>query len=381
MNRHWLVALVAMMFFVAFGAAALGQEKTTEKKEKDDILGKSIGEWIKILREHKDPKFRRFALIALDYGNAATRTGLAAILETSEKDEDPQVRRDSVILLGKYGPEVKGSLKAIVARLQNDKSDVVREAAATVIGNDKFKGAAQDYVNVLADALKDSHKGTRIAAVTALRNTGDYAKSVIPALIDAARNRAEDPLVRAVAIHVVSRLGKDNSQSMPLLVELLNEENPLSVREAAIEGMGRTGTSAPEAITALGKTLAAKNIELRRAAAVSLNALGLKAISSWPAVKSRLAEKESEPDTSIRNHLIRLAGTLGKEQPEAIPVLTDLAVTDEATENRIAAIQELGELGARARGSVKVLGEIAEKDARASVREAAAKALKLISAK
>ena len=117
--------------------AAAGQdEKKTEKKE-DTILGKTIGEWIKILREHESPKYRRAALIALEYGNAATRTGLATIVEAVEKDKDPQVRREAVMVLGRLGPEAKGSLKALGSALQNDKAENVREAVADFLARER----------------------------------------------------------------------------------------------------------------------------------------------------------------------------------------------------------------------------------------------------
>jgi len=55
-----------------------------------------------------------------------------------------------------------------------------------------------------------------------------------------------------------------------------------------------------------------------------------------------------------------------------------LAVKDDSTENRIAAIQELGELGALAKESLSVLSNLASQDARAAVRDAAGKAVKQI---
>ena len=54
------------------------------------------------------------------------------------------------------------------------------------------------------------------------------------------------------------------------------------------------------------------------------------------------------------------------------------AKEDESTENRIAALQELGELGPLAKSAVEPLTTIAAQDARAAIREAAGKALKQI---
>ena len=50
------------------------------------------------------------------------------------------------------------------------------------------------------------------------------------------------------------------------------------------------------------------------------------------------------------------------------------------TENRLAAIQELAELGGQAKSAVPELTRIASQDGRAAVREEASKALKRINA-
>jgi hypothetical protein len=83
-----------------------------------------------------------------------------------------------------------------------------------------------------------------------------------------------------------------------------------------------------------------------------------------------------ESDAGIRNYLIRLAGTLAKANSEAIPPLTEAAVHDTSTENRIAAIQELGELPMLPQDTRTALMQIASDDPRESIREAAKKALR-----
>jgi HEAT repeat protein len=378
MYRAPLFTLVA--FFFVFCSVLTAQEKEKKKDPLDEkIAGKTIGEWIKILRTDDNPKFRRAALIALEAGDAAGRTGLPAVLNAIEKDKDPQVRQDAVMLLGRLGPKKNGALKALVEALQTDKADEVREAAATAIGNDKFTEPAAAYVAVLGDALKDPHAGTRVAVAGALRNMGENSRPALGALIEAAKNPKEHPLVRAAALHVVSRHGKDNPQTVPLLLDLLKSgDTPAALREAAADGLGRSGNDSSEVITALGEALGAKNIELRKAAAVALGSMGVKAKSAWPTIKERL--NDAKEDSSVRNHLIRLTGTLAKDNAEAIKKLTEAAENDKSTENRIAAIQELGELGSLPEETRKSLGRIATQDARAAIREAAAKALKKVGA-
>src|ERR1019366_278940 len=199
MNRGWLLMLIAIVCLAPLGrlGVALGQEP---KKKEDTILGKTVGEWIKILREDDRPKWRKAALIALEASNTAGRAGLGAVLEAVEKDKDPQVRLDAINLLGRLGPDVRPGFKALLTALQTDKDDAVREAAATAIGNEKFAKQAEEYVVVLAEAMKDPHAGTRIAVAGALRNLGENAQPAFPALLEAAKNSKEQTLVRMAAL-------------------------------------------------------------------------------------------------------------------------------------------------------------------------------------
>src|SRR5580765_4519219 len=168
-----IVAACVSLSLAFLLTAASAQEKDTakekdkkEEKKKDPleekILDKTIGEWIKILRTHEETRYRRAALLALEYGDAATRTGLPAILNAVEKDKEPQIRLEAVQLLGRLGPKANGSLKALVESMQTDKAGEVREAAATALGNEKFIGLSGAYVAAFTEALKDPHVGTRI---------------------------------------------------------------------------------------------------------------------------------------------------------------------------------------------------------------------------
>jgi HEAT repeat protein len=372
-----VLTLVASFFF-ALGASGQGAAQEEKKKDPLDepILGKTVGEWIKILRTHKDVKYRRVALIALEGSNTAGKSGLPALLYAIEKDEEKSIRQEGVMLLGRLDTKTPGAMKALVTALQTDQAGEVREAAATVIGA-KFLDKAADYVPALQDALKDPHPGTRIAVAVALRNLGESARPAFPALFDAAKNPKEHELVRAAALHVLTRKARNNPQLLPLLLDMLKStETPASLREAAADGLGGLGSEAPEVTAALSQSLGDKSLELRKASAVALVALGEKAQPAWPAIKARLTDPKE--DSSIRNHLLRLSGRLGKTNPEAVKILTDAAISDTSTENRIAAIQELGELGGMAKEAIPALVKIADADARASVREAAAKAVKLI---
>lgn len=388
MKRVGLLILICGMAFT-FGVGSpvsLAQdEKKPDEKKTDDkkpvekkILERTVSEWIKILRSHDDPKWRRASVLILDAADVASTTALPAILDAAESDKEAVVRVEAVRMIGKFDPKkVRPALKALVNSLQNDKEGTVREVAAASLGNTRYAPVAGEYVSEIAGALKDTHEGTRIAVAGTLRNMGESAASAVPALLGAARDPKENLQVRLAAVHVVSRFGKENPQTASLLVDLAkNTGNAPALREISIEGLGRLGSDAAEVLAALSEILGDKNVEMRKASAVSLGALGPKANPAWKAIKPHIADQKE--DSSVRNHLIRLTGVLGKTNPEAIDVLEAVAKKDDSTENRIAAIQELGELGPLAKRTLVTLAAIETQDARAAVREAAGKAVKAI---
>jgi HEAT repeat protein len=385
MNRIWL-ALVLGLTVSILGSFTFGhaqekdkkqepKDKKEETKDPNEFGGKSIGEWVKILREAENPKHRRAALIVLDTTGTAGRVGLTAVIEAAEKDKDVQVRIDAISLLGRLGPKTRDAMRTILFALQNDKAEQVRETAATILGGDTYLDPVSDHVNVLSAALKDSHAGTRIAVAGALRNLQKAARPAFPALLESAKDTKEHLQVRTAALHVLSRYDAENPEVLKLLLALTNQSDAaVALRETAIDGLSRAGSDGEEVVAALCKTLVDKNLELRKASAAALVTLGAKAKSSWSTVKTRFDSK-IEPDSGIRNHLIRVAGVIAKSNPEAIEPLKGVIDTDDSTENRLAAIQELGELGKAAQSALPVLMRVAAQDGRAAVRDAAEKAI------
>src|ERR1051325_4654612 len=192
MNRYWL-SFVAAILFTLSAAPGVSRGQDKDKKDPNDVAGKSIGQWIEMLRKDEDPKHRRAALIVLEATNSASRVGLFAVLDatTPEKEKDAEVRRHAVLLVGRLGPEPKGTTRALIDALQNDKAGEVREAAATSLGGTKFVGQAKEYLSVLIDKLKDPHAGTRGAVVSTLRNMEGNAAPAVPALIELAKDAKE----------------------------------------------------------------------------------------------------------------------------------------------------------------------------------------------
>jgi HEAT repeat protein len=343
-------------------------------QEEEPVLGKKSSEWLATLKNDKELKRRQASLIALEVFGPRTRGVVPGLIEALARDPEAELRRGVALLLGSMGGDAKEAVPHLCEALKMDKADVVREAAALALAG-KLNEFAHEQVLVLAGALKDGHAGTRAAAAEALKNLGDKAAPALPQLLDIARNGKSDRLLRLYAIQIVSRLQEDADVKSKLLMGILEEPAAhATLKIAAMEGLARADKLAAAEVEALGRLLKAPSADLRRAAARALAGHGEQAGPVWAQVQAGLRDD----DITVRYQLMRVAGALAGEHKEAIPALTSAALQDAHVENRLAAIQELGQLGPTAAAAGETLRKIAAGDARASIREAAAAALKRI---
>ena len=364
MRRHVPIGIVLIAFLAV--STAQGQAPNL-------VLGKTSTEWIETARTHKEVKFRRAALIALEVFGPGSAGVLPALIEVLEKDEEPQVRREAAMVLGRAGDKAKGAVHALGDAMTRDKSDSVREAAAQALAG-KLNPFADEQVRALADALKDAHQGTRAAAAEALMKLGAKAIPAYDAIFALAKDEAKDRFSRQYALKVLSRLGSDKAEVADLLAGILRDGKAApQLREEAIDGLGRlTGVAIDKVIPPLAELLDKKiPVELRRAAAAALAKQAKDAKSAWPAIKSAL----NDSDQAVRYQLIRLCGQLGKEldEPagEAALAVINAALKDGNVEIRLAAVQELADLPSPDSRVNEVLDELSSNDPIAAIRDAA----------
>jgi hypothetical protein len=339
---------VALLAFLAGFAGA---------QEEETVLGKKRSEWLKQLKD-KSAKVRQGSLVVL--GVIGPKEGVVSgILEVLEKDADPVVRQQAVHVLAGMGKDAKGAVEAIGEALKNDKADIVRESAARSLV--KFGDKAETQVLILAGALKDKHAGTRAAAAETLNELGEKARPALPFLLKVLGDKNSDRFTRTYAALILVKFGDETKTILPALTAALaDKEAPLKVREAVADALGRLGAAAADSAEALAKILGEKKekAELRRSAATALGKIAATAKTAWPAAKIAL----TDADNALRYQAIRLAGSLAKDEPAVIGALADAAAKDDNTENRLAAIQELGRLGDLAKEAVPALTRLASGD-------------------
>jgi len=363
-----------MMRLASLAVAVLLCLTLLVRADDETVLGRTRTEWLQLLRMARETKIRQAALLALKVLGPKMTGVTDGIIEALEKDTKPEVRRDAAEVLADMGADAKGAVDALADALKKDKDGSVREAAARGLGRLAAQVDTQTFI--LAGALTDAHAGTRAAAAEALNALGDKARLALPQLVKVLVDKKADRIPRIYAARIVGRFGIEAKTTVPALASVCaDREAPLKVREAAAESLGRLGTAAEETAEPLAKIVQAKEekAELRRAAVVALGKVGGKATLAWPALKVAI----KDADSGLRYQAIRLAGNLAKEEKTIVAGLAEAAVKDENVENRLAAIQELGQLGNLAADSVPALVQLSS-DSRGSIREAAYDALKKI---
>jgi hypothetical protein len=376
--------------------AGLSLASAARAQEDPLIADRKLSEWLKMLREEKEPAARYRAILALEVAGPRAKGVLQGLFDAlANEKNDAETRREVARTLGRMGPEAKGAAEALGVALKNDKADAVKEAAAKALGG-RMAEKGHTQVLVLASALLTKHEGTRVAAAESLRDLGDKARAALPQLLDVLKNKDLDRFSRLYVAQLLGKLPDDVDKTVPVLIDVVEETAAhISLREAAVESLGQL--KADGGIRTLGRVLmvtinlvpavagvaySAKSndndpVEIRRAAAVALLKMGSKARSAWPILEASML---IDPDTYVRSQVIRVAGALGREESSAVPALVEACLKDANPDNRVAAIQELGALGRVAFSAKQTLAQIARDDGRQAVRDAAARALKKIEA-
>ena len=323
-------------------------------------------------------------------------------LEEALSDSQKMVRYCAVQGLGNIGPAAKGSA-ASVERLFADSDGTVRTRALlayyqiTGDGDKVAPGLAQELsdpdrmtsgfaamwipgigpsaaqtVPSLVKALESSpHKDVRGRVVKTLGEIGPAAKSAVPALeVRLAKTKGFDRFWVASSIWKITG---DVSKSVPVLIELLSDENKY-LRSATAITLGEIGPQAVSATSALVLALRDTCPDVRSEAAEALGRIGPGAKATLPNLRKALDDHERWVRFEAALAIWRLAGESG-------PVLEEFeqAMANEEWFVQYAALKRISEMGTSAKTALPQIKEMLEHD-NSFVRKAAAEALKKIKA-
>jgi HEAT repeat protein len=365
---------------VACGVALAPGILAGDDRDEPTFRGKKAAEWVDILRNDKEAKRRRAALIALSAFGPKSRAIVPAVSESLRKDENDEVRAAAAQMFARFLPlaaaekvDIREGIDALTEALRNDKADRVREAAAAALG--KVGGESRPAVQALAAALKDKHAGTTSAAAESLASLGESARAAAGALMETLQDKNADRFARGFAAIALVRIGgPETGRAAPALTAaLVDAKAPAGLRETSARLLGQLGQDAAASVPALAQALQDGAVEIRRAAAGSLAQLGPLAKDALPQLKRAV---EAEKDRGVRCSAIYAIGSLGKD---AVPTVALLAkcVKENHVEVRLAAIRALGNIGPDAKAAIVPLLDAA-RESQTDIREAATDALKKI---
>jgi HEAT repeat protein len=309
----------------------------------------------------------------------AARDKLKAI-----SDEDPKVRIKAIREWGQLGAQGQPAVPHLLKAL-SDPDTAVSEEAAAALGKiapprtDDVHGAIQALGRILASRTA-TVDGRRYAA-RALGEAGAEG----PAAIGALKNAVDedfDSEVRCAAIDSLGKLGSSTKEAIPILVKNVSSRNE-AICFHALTALASLGPRATEAVPALDELVndkgVDKSVRMRVAMALSKISPNTAERDALPLFLDALAEPDLRKDAS---------SALTKIGKPAVPLLGE-ALYFELKENkdqnvvqtRLAVIEILGEIGPESRSSKRALDallNLSKKDPSSQVREAAKKALNQI---
>ena len=409
-----LVAAVLLAVGVLFSnAVASAQEQPREPDAKRPIVhdGKTLDEWVELLRDNDehahaqaaraliaagpaayaalsdvlsdayDPAWEHAvdalvklgepavpALLAAIYmeqsgdlrqnGGVAALQGLGATaypaLKRALDDKDEAVRLAVItaLRLQIMGPACNATVKILDEVLRSHPDAAIRTHAAEGLGYVGYVFPARpEAVQTLIRALHDSSDDVKgMAAVGLVRLDAWRDQDVVPPLV-AALNSSDETVLYS-ALGALGELGPAAEQAVPALLQALNHKDPM-VAESAAEALGKIGQAA---LPALLEALNGPDTAVRAQAAKALEGIG----GAGQAAAAQLIGMLKHEAAAVRAAAARALGEMADDNPEVVSRLIE-TLSDDNLRVRMAAVRALGRVGSSAREAVPALIKLIDK--------------------
>jgi len=371
--------------------------------EEPSFNGRTVTEWMTMVKEDALPRKRKAAIIALGQiasdSKDAHKAVLVVIVKAMKTDANAGVRGQAAVILGQQPTESAALFVPDFAEaLRSERDTDTRREIATSIG--RFGKLSQSSVTPLIDVLKDATPRTRAAAAEALGRIGKDAQ--LSAVEVTALTKDADRNVRYAAVFALGRIEPENTETTAtailamLQTERGNEAKVLahaSVGSAAMWAIRRDSEIVAASIVSLG-LLAEKNAvvtravanylrdpdpEIRQNAVLTLGKFG----SVTKSVEANLTSTfANDSDKQVRQYALQtLCSIYSSDGKTILPSLLTRLKADPDYEVRVAIAEEIGGFGMAFKDNKDAVNALreAQRDSQVKVREAASLAIRQLS--
>lgn len=275
------------------------------------------------------------------------------------KSESAALRAFALDALAEYGDAAADSVPAVIGMLNNDDSVIVRVAAASALGR---IGAGQpEAATALVRAIKDAHGGVTIRAANSLAQIGSVAVEPLTGLI-------ADPDFSLLALNLLAEMGSEGKPAIDAILKVLDDEDA-EKRRAAFVSLAAMGPDAASAVPTLRAIL--KDPERGDSRAAAAYVLGKIGDPESIALLKEVVSGSHEDDSKLPLAAVWALVTLDPGDPAvrkaAPPVLASALDSDDPLVRREAAAA-IALLGGAAEVAVPGLLKLAREDADATVQ-------------
>lgn len=264
------------------------------------------------------------------------------------KREDPDVRLQALVTLGEIGPASKTAVPDIVKALETDEFEGVRYAAAFALGKIGLDAGATKALTKAAESDDPFMEMISVWAL-ALNNPGDKAMIERAVKLIVGAFKSDDVHLRRLAAKAAVDFDVPREDVVPALIDALRDKDPRVVGNA-IEALAELG---PKALQHVGESL--KNEELRPFAVRLIQRMGPQAESAVPALIAALGqESKTEDDWLFRREVQFALAAIGPQARGAVPALI-ASLGSKREEIRASACFALGRIGPGAVAAVSNL--------------------------
>jgi HEAT repeat protein len=331
------------------GVSLTVQGQAEDKKPADDS-NKTVGEWIKELKEGTEVERTHVVRKALGPSGPFAKTAIPALIDALDDFKEDH-RSSLTVIIEEYGPSAIPHLIRALKRQEVTERSIAAETLGRI--RPKAIDAVPALIEALADtspkvrtwvlvslgeirlpydksipaimkAVKDEDADVRTAALAALEKFGPRAAPAVP-MLAAAISDVKSP-VRDQTFSVLGRIGPAAKQALPALIEALDDRKFADSRESIAEALGGIGGDAKEVVPALIELLSDREERVRTKAVYSLQRLGPAAAAAVPAL-IKLAQVRSRFEGGSALRAIEQIGSIPKA---ALPWMVEQFLGKEA---------------------------------------------------